>query len=134
MGATALKTKIRKQTNHAEVFVRVSVQTEKGRLVTFPSCVNPSLNFGMTRTCTGACGLISRNARTFSSSYTMLEGISLFMILSYLERKWRSENYTNKEKKHSKMIKQFRSLRVSPSLCVYINSDPIKTNIKSCVT
>ena len=48
--------------------------------------VSPSLTFGMTRTCTGACGLISLNASTFSSSYTMLEGISFAMILSKLSK------------------------------------------------
>lgn len=55
-------------------------------ILTLPSCVNPSLNFGMTKTWTGAWGLISRKARTFSSSYTMDEGISFAMILSKLER------------------------------------------------
>lgn len=35
----------------------------------------------------------------------MLEGISLFMILSNLKWKQKLQNYTNKEKKHNKMIK-----------------------------
>lgn len=37
--------------------------------------------FGITSTCTGACGLISRNARIFSSSYSLVDGISPAAIL-----------------------------------------------------
>src|SRR5690242_17279533 len=38
-------------------------------------------SFGTTRTCPSESGLISRNARTFSSSYTLLQGISPRTIL-----------------------------------------------------
>ena len=38
------------------------------KLHTLDSPVSPSLTFGMIRTCTGACGLISLNAKTLSSS------------------------------------------------------------------
>ncbi len=46
------------------------------------SCVKPSLRLGMRTTWTGACGLMSRNANTDSSSYTTVAGISLLTILS----------------------------------------------------
>mmetsp|Transcript_466 Transcript_466/g.893 ORF Transcript_466/g.893 Transcript_466/m.893 type:complete len:231 (-) Transcript_466:501-1193(-) len=46
------------------------------------SCVKPLRTFGMTRTCVGATGAISRKASTSSSSYTTSAGISLAMILS----------------------------------------------------
>lgn len=45
-----------------------------------------SLDFGITKTWTGAWGLISRKARTFSSSYTIEEGVSFEMILSNLTK------------------------------------------------
>ncbi len=52
------------------------------RSVELLSCVKRPLCLGMTRKCVGACGEMSLNARLVSSSYMMLAGISLEMILS----------------------------------------------------
>lgn len=74
------------------------------KLHTLSNPVSPSLTFGMTRTCTGACGLISLNANTFSSSYTMLEGISFAMILSKLS-KLNENEYSVQQTEYRKVMR-----------------------------